>query len=206
MSTVLGVIVLARNGDRREFYQDPKTYEPSLTDSTALGVVRPLLLPRSMHLISPIDRPPPPRHATARDVPHARLRFVHLVDLGRSRGHTAGQGARQGWRGGLSSLRQRDRAPSRPLSADPEEQDHPGERDGGDRASRRLPVRSDGNGGAGERPLAGELDRLSGESYFHTGVQSFISSSRLSKNTSRPSTDQMRSRQRPRRRSRSSRA
>lgn len=39
MSTVLGVIVIARNGDRREFHQDPKTYAPSLTDSTALGVV-----------------------------------------------------------------------------------------------------------------------------------------------------------------------
>ncbi|KAJ6461590.1 histidine phosphatase superfamily [Mycena vitilis] len=38
MSTVLGVIVIARNGDRREFYQDPKSYAPSLTDSTALGV------------------------------------------------------------------------------------------------------------------------------------------------------------------------
>ncbi|KAJ7351393.1 histidine phosphatase superfamily [Mycena albidolilacea] len=38
MSTVLGVIVIARNGDRREFNQDPKTYAPSLTDSTALGV------------------------------------------------------------------------------------------------------------------------------------------------------------------------
>ncbi|KAF7332863.1 hypothetical protein MVEN_02391300 [Mycena venus] len=38
MSTVLGVIVIARNGDRRAFYQDPKTYAPSLTDSTALGV------------------------------------------------------------------------------------------------------------------------------------------------------------------------
>jgi uncharacterized membrane protein len=40
MSTVLGVIVIARNGDRRDFHQDPKTYAPSLTDSTALGVVR----------------------------------------------------------------------------------------------------------------------------------------------------------------------
>ncbi|KAJ7215562.1 histidine phosphatase superfamily [Mycena pura] len=38
MSNVLGVIVIARNGDRNEFYQDPKTYAPSLTDSTALGV------------------------------------------------------------------------------------------------------------------------------------------------------------------------
>ncbi|KAJ7164316.1 histidine phosphatase superfamily [Mycena filopes] len=38
MSTVLGAIVIARNGDRRAYYQDPKTYAPSLTDSTALGV------------------------------------------------------------------------------------------------------------------------------------------------------------------------
>ncbi|KAJ6565823.1 histidine phosphatase superfamily [Mycena vulgaris] len=38
MSTVLGVIVIARNGDRRAFEQDPKTYAPSLTESTALGV------------------------------------------------------------------------------------------------------------------------------------------------------------------------
>ncbi|KAJ7634429.1 histidine phosphatase superfamily [Roridomyces roridus] len=38
MSKVLGVIIIARNGDRREYYQDPKSYAPSLTDSTALGV------------------------------------------------------------------------------------------------------------------------------------------------------------------------
>ncbi|KAJ7776364.1 histidine phosphatase superfamily [Mycena metata] len=36
--SVLGAIVIARNGDRGEYYQDPKTYAPSLTDSTALGV------------------------------------------------------------------------------------------------------------------------------------------------------------------------
>ncbi|KAJ7493969.1 histidine phosphatase superfamily [Mycena latifolia] len=38
MSSVLGVIVIARNGDRREFYQDPESYAPALTESTALGV------------------------------------------------------------------------------------------------------------------------------------------------------------------------
>ncbi|KAJ7501081.1 histidine phosphatase superfamily [Mycena galericulata] len=38
MSTVLGLIVIARNGDRREFHQDPNTYAPSHVDSTALGV------------------------------------------------------------------------------------------------------------------------------------------------------------------------
>ncbi|KAJ7683080.1 histidine phosphatase superfamily [Mycena rosella] len=38
MSSVLGVIVIARNGDRRAFHQDPQTYAPSLTESTAHGV------------------------------------------------------------------------------------------------------------------------------------------------------------------------
>ncbi|KAJ7192197.1 histidine phosphatase superfamily [Mycena pura] len=38
MSDILGAIIIARNGDRTEFYQDPKTYAASLTDSTALGV------------------------------------------------------------------------------------------------------------------------------------------------------------------------
>lgn len=37
MTDVLGVLVIARNGDRSEYYQDPKTYESSYTESTALG-------------------------------------------------------------------------------------------------------------------------------------------------------------------------
>lgn len=37
MTDVLGVLVIARNGDRTEFYQDPNTYENSYTESTALG-------------------------------------------------------------------------------------------------------------------------------------------------------------------------
>lgn len=36
---VLGVIVLARNGDRLEYYQDPKTYAGSFTETTPLGEV-----------------------------------------------------------------------------------------------------------------------------------------------------------------------
>lgn len=40
MTDVLGVLILSRNGDRDEFYQDPKTYEPSFTESTPLGAVR----------------------------------------------------------------------------------------------------------------------------------------------------------------------
>jgi len=43
-SQVLGVIVISRNGDRVEYYQDPKTYEGSITNTTALGEVRGLLV------------------------------------------------------------------------------------------------------------------------------------------------------------------
>ena len=37
MSQVLGVIVIARNGDRTNLYQDPKSYVASLAETTALG-------------------------------------------------------------------------------------------------------------------------------------------------------------------------
>ncbi|KIK95402.1 hypothetical protein PAXRUDRAFT_11471 [Paxillus rubicundulus Ve08.2h10] len=37
VSTVLGVLILARNGDRTQYLQDPYTYAPSFTESTALG-------------------------------------------------------------------------------------------------------------------------------------------------------------------------
>ncbi|KAG2362446.1 histidine phosphatase superfamily [Suillus spraguei] len=40
MTDVLGVLVIARNGDRTEYYQDPITYESSYTESTALGAVQ----------------------------------------------------------------------------------------------------------------------------------------------------------------------
>ncbi|KAF8554871.1 phosphoglycerate mutase-like protein [Imleria badia] len=39
VSKVLGVLILARNGDRSEFLQDPYSYAPSFTESTALGAV-----------------------------------------------------------------------------------------------------------------------------------------------------------------------
>ncbi|KAG6331440.1 hypothetical protein ID866_7646, partial [Astraeus odoratus] len=44
MSKVLGALVIARNGDREEFFQDPKTYEPSPTRSTPLGAAESFLL------------------------------------------------------------------------------------------------------------------------------------------------------------------
>jgi lysosomal acid phosphatase len=39
MSQLLGVIVIARNGDRQEYYQDPKNYNGAPTETTALGEV-----------------------------------------------------------------------------------------------------------------------------------------------------------------------
>ena len=36
-SQVLGAIIIMRHGDRRGFYQDPKTYTPSNTEITPLG-------------------------------------------------------------------------------------------------------------------------------------------------------------------------
>lgn len=39
-SKLLGVLIIARNGDRSEFLQDPYSYAPSFTESTALGAVR----------------------------------------------------------------------------------------------------------------------------------------------------------------------
>lgn len=39
LSKVLGVIIIARNGDRYNYYQDPYTYAGSNTETTALGEV-----------------------------------------------------------------------------------------------------------------------------------------------------------------------
>jgi hypothetical protein len=36
---VLGVVVLVRNGDRIEYYQDPENYSGAYTQTTALGEV-----------------------------------------------------------------------------------------------------------------------------------------------------------------------
>ena len=40
VKTIKGVVVLARNGDRLECYQDPKTYKYGPTESTPFGEVR----------------------------------------------------------------------------------------------------------------------------------------------------------------------
>jgi lysosomal acid phosphatase len=39
MSNVLGVVVIARNGDRVEYYQNPNNYGATFTETTALGEV-----------------------------------------------------------------------------------------------------------------------------------------------------------------------
>jgi len=46
MSQVLGVIVLARNGDRLEYYQDPMNYGATFTETTPLGEVSEQISPR----------------------------------------------------------------------------------------------------------------------------------------------------------------
>ncbi|TBU36403.1 hypothetical protein BD309DRAFT_742704 [Dichomitus squalens] len=43
-STLLGVVLLARHGDRLEFFQDPLTYNPTQTFLTPLGSVQELQL------------------------------------------------------------------------------------------------------------------------------------------------------------------
>ena len=40
-SNILGVVLIARHGDRQGFYQDPQTYTPTATAITPLGEVRP---------------------------------------------------------------------------------------------------------------------------------------------------------------------
>lgn len=56
MTDVLGVLIIARNGDRAEFYQDPKTYKPAFTASTPLGAVSmtPSLSSTDTHMLVPI--------------------------------------------------------------------------------------------------------------------------------------------------------
>ena len=58
-SSLLGVVLLARHGDRLEFFQDPLTYDPTQTFLTPLGSVgvsypRRLFAANAMHLH---DRP-----------------------------------------------------------------------------------------------------------------------------------------------------
>ena len=48
LSKVLGVIIIARNGDRYNYYQDPFTYAGSNTETTALGEVSLLHCPYSL--------------------------------------------------------------------------------------------------------------------------------------------------------------
>lgn len=60
MPDVHGVLIIARNGDRTEFYQDPYTYEPSYVDSTPLGATESYQL--GCHLRSTYLNPSSPSH------------------------------------------------------------------------------------------------------------------------------------------------
>lgn len=48
MSQVLGVIVVARAGDRTTYYQDPRTYAGSWTSSTPLGATQSFALGKEL--------------------------------------------------------------------------------------------------------------------------------------------------------------
>lgn len=61
MTDVLGVLVIARNGGRYEYYQDPKTYEPAFTESTPLGAVSMPQDPLDKSLLTLAGRVPPAR-------------------------------------------------------------------------------------------------------------------------------------------------
>lgn len=55
-SQLLGVVLIARHGDRQGFYQDPESYTPSATSITPLGEVRfPLLFREHCWLITTAD-------------------------------------------------------------------------------------------------------------------------------------------------------
>ncbi|KAG6867618.1 hypothetical protein C0993_000499, partial [Termitomyces sp. T159_Od127] len=57
LSKVLGVIVIARNGDRSNYYQDPYSYAGSSTETTALGEARvPSSVPPSLLMLTVYPR------------------------------------------------------------------------------------------------------------------------------------------------------
>ncbi|KAJ7311770.1 histidine phosphatase superfamily [Mycena albidolilacea] len=72
-SSVIGAIIIARNGDRTVFHQDPQTYEPSATESTPLGVVkvlakaRPVVFNGAIALLQGLFPPNPDNNITLAD-------------------------------------------------------------------------------------------------------------------------------------------
>ncbi|KAL4072101.1 histidine phosphatase superfamily [Scleroderma citrinum] len=81
-STVLGVLILARNGDRTQFYQDPYSYEPKFTESTPLGAVESFQLGSNLKSIyldssSPLhiqDMPLDPTHPIPPSMVHVHAK------------------------------------------------------------------------------------------------------------------------------------
>lgn len=63
LSKVLGVIIIARNGDRYSYYQDPFNYAASDTATTALGEVRSIFSRFLQYLLNPYTPPQVESHS-----------------------------------------------------------------------------------------------------------------------------------------------
>jgi hypothetical protein len=127
MSQVLGVIVLARNGDRLEYYQDPQNYGASFTETTPLGEVSAsvkCVFASLAPLSGAITRPgyPPPLHLPLPLV--SLLRTIHPLLPHRQ---PPSQRPRERRRRRLSGLRFCYRASARTVPTDGTEQDRASE-------------------------------------------------------------------------------
>ena len=79
---ILGVVLLARHGDRRGFYQDPLTYTPSQTSITPLGEVRILYNNHNPRLTqAAVDRRVPARLLPPVDLRQPEVSELHWARL-----------------------------------------------------------------------------------------------------------------------------
>ena len=124
LSKVLGVIIIARNGDRFNYYQDPFTYAGSNTETTALGEVTyclPLIHSWLTHLLSGWVQ-----HSGLHSSFHILRQQVSLIHWGyslRSGRQQWSQSPRQGRSGRHSRFRLCHCSAPRSFPTQPEEQD-----------------------------------------------------------------------------------
>ena len=83
LSKVLGVIVIARNGDRYNYYQDPFTYAGSNTETTALGEVYfQIQCSQGSDLRSTVQQPGPIEQPWCRNPQHLLQQPIPLLYRG----------------------------------------------------------------------------------------------------------------------------
>ena len=124
LSKVLGVIIIARNGDRFNYYQDPLTYAGSNAETTALGEVAccfPLIHQWLTHLL-----PGGIQHSglpSSFHILRQQLSLIHWGNSLRSGRQQWSQGPRQGRSRRHSRFRLCHFFAPRSLPTQPEEQD-----------------------------------------------------------------------------------